>query len=920
MPVPEERPGRMSEELVTIVMDGEELEARRGETLLEVALANGIEIPHLCHDSRLTPTGACRLCLVEVAGERGLQTSCSRLAAPGMVVQTHTDKIRALRKATLELLLSEHRVACTTCDRDGSCLLQDYAYQYGADEARFPSVMTPPDTPNYTTGDKGIAYDPSKCVRCQRCVRICAELEVAEALTMRGRGGDMQVATGFDVILNESTCELCGLCISTCPTGALHERASIGLGRAKDLEKVRTTCTYCGVGCQMDLNVNRATNRVVRVSSPPSCVPNDGNLCVKGHFAFQFISSPERLTTPLVRKNGVLRETTWEEAITRAGEGLVAARNKHGPDGISFVSSSRCTNEENYLMQKLARTAGQTNNIDQCATTCHAPTVAGLATAFGSGAMTNSIAEIKNVQTIFVIGSNPTDAHPVIGLEMKKALRRGARLIVCDPRTTWLAARAHIHIKHPPGTDNFLINAMMAHIVTQDLHNREFIESRCENFEAFRKNLDNYTIDEASKVCGVDADLIRKAGEWYAVGTPSSIFYTLGITEHTCGTENVQNLANLAMLCGQIGKESSGVNPLRGQNNVQGACDMGAIHTVFPGYQRVADPATREKFEKAWGVTLPTNVGGRITDFIEKAGEGVMKALYCMGEDPVLSEPHGSHVAECLKKLDFLVCQEIFMSETAKLADVVLPATCFAEKDGTFTNTERRIQRIRKAVEPPGQARNDWQLICDVSTAMGYRMCYDHPGEVFDELASLTPSMAGISYDRIEAQGLQWPCPTKDHPGTTFLHKGRFTRGKGLFHAIDFRPPAEVPDDEYPFILSTGRTLYHYNIGNMTRKTNSISQRQPENFVEIHVDDAARLGIAREDMVRVTTRRGTVVVRPHVARKVRPGALWMPFHFAESSTNLLTNNAFDNVTRTGEYKACAARIESAELRPLGEPL
>ena len=896
---------------IKLTIDGRELCARPGQTVLEVALANGIDIPHLCHDPRLAPTGACRLCLVEIEGERGLQTACTRIAAAGMVVRSSTDGIRSLRKTTLELLLSEHRVVCTTCDKDGSCLLQDYAYEYQASETRFPNIMIPPGQPNYTANNKGIEYDPSKCVRCMRCVRICSEVEMAEALTMRGRGGVVEVTTGFDVDLKESSCELCGLCVSTCPTGALYERDARGLGRAKDLERVRTTCPYCGVGCQLDLNVNRKLNRVVRVTSVPGCVPNDGNTCVKGRFGIQFIHSPERLTQPLIRENGRLREASWGEAIAASARGLLAARDTDGPDAIAFLSSCRCTNEENYLMQKLARVAGRTNNIDQCATTCHAPTVAGLAAAFGSGAMTNSIGEIQNVQTLFLIGANPTEAHPIVGMEMKKALRKGARLVVCDPRVTWMASRADIHIKHRPGTDNFLVNAMMNHLIAKGLHNQKFVDERCENFEAFRDNVTQFSVDEAAKVCGVDADLIRRAAEMFAAGTPSSIFYTLGITEHTCGTENVQNLANLSMLCGQIGKESSGVNPLRGQNNVQGGCDMGAIHSVLPGYQRVNDPAMRAKFAKAWGVEMPTNVGGRVTDFIEKAGEGVLKAFYCFGEDPVLSEPNMSSVIASLEKLDFIVCQEIFMSGTAELAHVILPATCFAEKDGTFTNTERRVQRVRKGVEPPGQARPDWQILCDISTAMGYPMSYSHPGDVFAEMASLVPSMAGISYERIDAVGLQWPCPTKDHLGTQFLHKDRFTRGKGLFHVIKHRPPAEVPDDEYPMILSTGRTLYNYNVGNMTRKTAAIEQKQPENFVEIHLEDAERLGIRSEDSVRVTTRRGSIVVRAHVARKVRPGAIWMPFHYVEAPTNLLTNDAFDNITRTAEYKACAARIEKA---------
>jgi formate dehydrogenase alpha subunit len=897
----------MSEMRLTI--DGRELQAAPGQTILEVALANGIDIPHLCHEPRLSPTAACRLCVVEIEGQAGLHASCARPVEPGMVVRTETETVVRSRRSSLELLLSEHNIACTTCDADGNCLLQDYAYRYQAREGRFPSLAGASSPEVYTAGHKGIVYDVSKCVRCQRCVRICAEVEMAEALTIRGRALDVQVSTAFDLPLNDTSCELCGLCVSTCPTGALWELQARGKGRAKDLRTVRTTCTYCGVGCQLDLNVNPATNRIVRVTGPTGAVPNDGNTCVKGRFGFHFVSSPERLTKPLIKENGEFREASWQEAIALAGRRLAEIRDKYGPDGIAFLSSSRCTNEENYLMQKVARTAGRTNNIDQCATTCHAPTVAGLATAFGSGAMTNSIGEIKDIETLFIIGANPTEAHPIVGLEMKKALRRGAKLVVCDPRKTWMARRADVHIQHIPGTDNFLVSAMMNHIIEQGWHDRQFVDERCENFEQFRENLTHYTVEEAARVCGVEADDIRRAGEMYAKGSPSAIFYTLGITEHTCGTENVQNLANLAMLCGQIGKPSSGINPLRGQNNVQGACDMGAIHSVLPGYQRVSDPAVREKFGKAWGVEIPTNVGGRVTDFIEKAHEGVLKGFYVMGEDPALSEPDQALVIESLKKLEFLVVQEIFLSETAKLADVVLPATCFAEKDGTFTNTERRVQRVRKAVDPPGEARPDWQILCDVSTAMGHPMQYGDTSEIFDEMTSLTPSMAGISYDRIEDVGLQWPCPTRDHPGTVFLHEGRFARGRGLFHAITFRPPAELPDEEYPFVLSTGRTLYHYNIGNMTRKSAEISQKEGESFVEIHPDDAVRLGVSPDGLARVSTRRGFVVVRARVGNRVRPGALWMPFHFAETATNRLTNPAFDNVTRTAEYKCCAAKVE-----------
>ncbi len=899
--------------MVRLTIDRRAIEAQPGQTIMQAAQDNGIQIPHLCHEPRLIPTGACRLCQVHVGAlDRPPVLACATPVSEGIEVVTESPELAARRKLILELLLSEHRVACTTCDADGECVLQDLAYRYDAREWTYGTFPHSEPVPlNYTSENRAIEYDLEKCVRCGRCVRFCDEVQGACALTFDSRGIGARINTAYGRPLHQSDCELCGGCVRVCPTGAMREKAARGLGRRKDLTRVRTTCTYCGVGCTMELNVNPRLNRIARVTTEPGMGSNDGNLCVKGHFAFDFVNSPERLTKPLIRENGSFREAGWQEAIARASQGLAAARDQYGPEGLAFLSSARCTNEENYLMQKLARMAGKTNNVDQCATTCHAPTVAGLALSLGSGAMTNAIGEIKNVQTLFLIGANPTEAHPIVGLEMKKAMRKGARLIVCDPRDTWMARHAQIHIKHRPGTDNMLVNAMMNHILAANLHDQAFVAERCERFDALCENVKDYTVARAAEVCGVDAELIRRAAEWYAKGAPSAIFYTLGITEHTCGTENVQNLANLAMLCGQIGKESSGINPIRGQNNVQGACDMGAINTVLTGYQKVSDEAVRAKFAKAWGGALPANPGGRVTDFIEKAEAGELKAFYVLGEDPVLSEPNQAKVIESLKKLDFLVVQEIFMTETAKLADVILPATCFAEKDGTFTNTERRVQRVRKAVEPPGEARPDWRILCDMSTAMGYPMNYVGASEIFDEIAALTPSFGGISYERIDKLGLQWPCPTRDHPGTGFLHKGRFTRGKGLMHAIRHRPPAEEPDAAYPFMLSTGRTLYHYNIGNMTRKTASIAQKQNENFVELHRLDAERLGIADGGLARVSTRRGSLVIRAHVGDKVRPGGLWMPFHFVESVTNKLTNDAFDNITRTAEYKCCAARIEDA---------
>ena len=646
------------------------------------------------------------------------------------------------------------------------------------------------------------------------------------------------------------------------------------------------------------------------MTAEPGSTINDGNLCVKGHFGFEFVASKDRLTHPLIRKNGKLEKATWEEAIALVGKRLREIRDQHGPDAVAFSSSARCPNEENYLMQKLARTAGGTNNVDNCATTCHAPSVAGLAMSFGSGAMTNSTAEIKDCNVLFLIGANPTEAHPIYGLEMKRALRRGAKLIVCDPRKTWLAQRAHIHIQHRPGSDNMLLNAMMRYILNEGLANQSFIESRCEGFEEFRDNLKQYTVEAAAKYCGVDAELIRTAARWYATGDPSAIYYTLGITEHSCGTDNVMNVANLAMLCGQIGKPSSGVNPLRGQNNVQGACDMGAMSNKLPGYQDVFDPAVRAKFEKAWGVALPQNQGSKLPHFIEAAGRGDLKAFYVMGEDLVVTEPNNVEVTEHLRNLEFLVVQEIFLTKTAELAHVVLPGACWAEKDGTFSASERRMQLIRKAVEPPGEARADWQILCAVATAMGYPMQYQSPAQIFDEMAGLSPIFAGISHQRIAAaDGLQWPCPTPEHPGTRFLHQGKFTRGKGKFHAIVFHAQKEEPCEEFPLILSTGRTLYNYNCGTMTRRSAVIHQKDPANFVEIHADTAARYGIQPDEKVIVRTRRGQVTGRAIVGDRVRPDTIWMPFHFAEEPANAITNDVFDPITATAEYKCCAAVLE-----------
>jgi formate dehydrogenase alpha subunit len=895
---------------INITINGSKLTGPAGQTILSLAQANGIEIPNLCHDPRLKPAGACRLCLVEVAGQRGLVPACTFAAADGMVVQTETDEIRAIRKTVLELLFAEHRGVCTTCDENGACRLQQYGYEYQIAAAALTATEPAGEADNYTTGNEAIRYRPEKCIRCGRCIRICQEVQMDHALTFKDRAAWVEVSTAFEMPLNDSTCELCGQCISTCPTGALYERAAEGKGQAKDLARTRTTCPYCGVGCQIDLNVN-GRNEIVRVTSPVGTVPNNGNLCVKGRFGMEFVQSDKRLTTPLIKRDGAFQKATWDEALTLIADRLKEIRSTCGADSIGGLSSAKCTNEENYIFQKFIRAAVGTNNVDHCARLCHASTVAGLAQAFGSGAMTNSIDEIKHADCIFVIGSNTTEAHPVIGLAIKEAVvRNGARLIVADPRGIDLVRFAAVHLAQKPGTDVALVNAMMNVIVSEKLHNESFIQERTENFAALAETIADCTPEKAEAITTVPAEAIRRAARLYATARAASIIYSMGITQHTTGTDNVLTLANLAMLTGNVGKESTGVNPLRGQNNVQGACDMGALPNVYPGYQSVEDAQIRAKFEQAWNVRLPDKKGLTVVEMMHAVEHDRLKALYIMGENPALSDPNLNRTRKAIEKVDFLVVQDIFMTETAEYADVVLPSACFAEKDGTFTNTERRVQRVRRAVAAPGQAHQDWEILCDLATRMGYPMTYGSASQIMDEIASVTPIYGGMSFERIENMGLQWPCPDRQHSGTKYLHVGRFSRGKGKFHAVPFKHPAEVPGPEFPFVLSTGRLLYQFHTGTMTRKSRAIHQVSPTGYVEVHAEDAQRLGIADGQMVEVTTSRGKVATPARVTTNIEKGWLFMPFHFQEGPANALTHDALDPVAKIPEYKVCAAQIRA----------
>ncbi|MHC4242473.1 MAG: formate dehydrogenase subunit alpha [Planctomycetota bacterium] len=899
-------------DISTITINGKEIQARLGQTILDVAIQNGIEIPNLCHDARFKPSGSCRLCLVEVEGQKQPVTACTFEISEGLVIKTETDLIRRLRKTVLELLFYEHRGVCTTCDENGDCKLQRYAYEYQLDDDVFQTSTINVAKDNYTTGNEAIEYDIDKCIRCGRCIRICEEVQMDSALTFKERAASVEVTTAFDIPLNESTCELCGQCISTCPTGALYERSAKGKGQCKDLCRTRTTCPYCGVGCQIDLNVNPKANEIVRVTSPVGCIPNDGNLCVKGRFGIEFVGHEKRLTTPLIKRNGTFEEATWDQATNYIAERLAKIKEQNGPNSIAGLSSAKCTNEENYIFQKFIRGVIGTNNVDHCARLCHASTVAGLARAFGSGAMTNSIDELKNAACIFIIGSNTSEAHPVIALNIKEAVvKNGARLIVADPRRIDLVRFAELHIAQKPGTDVALINAMMNVIINENLLDTDFVKERTDGFEELAEALKDFTPEKAEQITTVPAEQIRQIARIYAGASTSSIVYSMGITQHTTGTDNVLSLANLSMLTGNVGKESTGVNPLRGQNNVQGACDLGALPNVYPGYQSVEDSKIQAKFEKAWSKKLSPNKGLTVVEIFHAVETGDIKAIYIMGENPALSDPNLNRTRKALDMVDFLVVQDIFLSETAQYADVVLPSACFAEKNGTFTNTERRVQRIRTAAPPPGEAQSDWETICDLSTKLGYKMSYDSAGQIMDEISSVTPIYGGMSFERIDSVGLQWPCLDKDHPGTKYLHKGKFTRGKGKFHTVSFKAPAESPGKKFPFVLTTGRQLYQFHTGTMTRKSAAINQVSPTGYVEIHLEDAVKLGIADGDTVEVSTIRGKVSTLAKVTKNIEKGWLFMPFHFHEGPANMLTIDALDPLAKIPEYKACAATVKKS---------
>ena len=779
--------------MIHATIDGLRVEVPEGSTILEAANLYGIKIPTLCYLKQLMPEASCRMCMVEIAGMPKLVTACSFPIGEENVIYTNSKRVFEARRGVLDLLLSHHDINCFSCDSNGRCKLQDLCLEYGIEKSSFPTEKTklPIDDSN-----RFFVYDPNKCILCHRCVNICQNIVGAGAISTTKRGFKSVVSPALGMPWAESNCEHCGNCVSNCPTGALMPKSQNKF-RIWETKKVRTTCAYCGVGCQLDLLVK--DDKVVDVM-PAEGPTNKGMLCVKGRFAFDFVNNDKRLKTPLIRKDGVLVEASWDEALDLIAGKIMEIKKEDGPDAIAGFASARTINEDNYLFQKFMRAAVGTNNVDHCARLCHSSTVAGLATTLGSGAMTNPIRDILKADVIFITGSNTTVAHPVMGMMARQAKKEGKKLIVADPKRIALADLADVYMQINPGTSVALTNTMLNVIFAEGLEDKEYIAAHTEGIDELRESVKFYTPEEGERITGVKKELIIKAARLYAGSHKSYIAYAMGITQHLNGTNNVMSMSNLALVTGNLGHEGCGVNPLRGQNNVQGACDMGALPTDYPAYQKVFNPEVQAKFEKAWGVPLSPNKGYTVTQTIPAILRGDVKMLYIMGENPMVSDPDTHHVEAACKKA-FTVVQDIFLTETAELADVVLPVTCFAEKDGTFTNTERRVQLLREAVSPKGQSKHDWQVLAEVMKRIGYDTNYHTVEDVFNEMRTVTPSYAGITYGKINAyDGICWPCPTEDHPGTPILHQNGPGRngGVGLLKAMEWQASPETENSFVP--------------------------------------------------------------------------------------------------------------------------
>jgi formate dehydrogenase major subunit len=911
--------------MVTLEIDGHSITVPEGTSIMRAAMELGTKIPKLCATDSVNAFGSCRLCLVEIEGRKGTPASCTTPVAAGIKVKTQTDRLGALRKGVMELYISDHPLDCLTCAANGDCELQDMAGAVGLRDVRYGYEGDNHTTPTRAGGEENFrfkqkdesnpyfTFDPAKCIVCSRCVRACEEVQGTFALTIDGRGFASHVSAGMDEGFLNSECVSCGACVQACPTATLTEKSVIKLGQAE--HSVVTTCAYCGVGCSFKAEMKG--DEVVRMVPYKDGGANEGHSCVKGRFAWGYATHKDRVTKPMVRDaiTDPWKEVSWNDAIGFAAERFKAIQKKYGRGSIGGITSSRCTNEEVFVVQKMIRTAFGNNNVDTCARVCHSPTGYGLSKTFGTSAGTQDFKSVDEADVIVVIGANPTDGHPVFASRMKKRLRDGAKLIVIDPRKTDIVRSPHVealfHLPLQPGTNVAIVNALSHVILTEGLENKAYIAERCDPVE-FKRWTDFIrepinSPEAMGLIAGVNPEDIRGAARLYATGGNGAIYYGLGVTEHSQGSTMVMAMANLAMLTGNVGRNGVGVNPLRGQNNVQGACDMGSFPHEFSGYRHVSDNTVREMFEHVWKTSLDSEPGLRIPNMLDAAVEGTFKGIYIQGEDIAQSDPNTHHVTAGLENMECVVVQDLFLNETAAFAHVFFPGTSFLEKDGTFTNAERRINRVRQ-VKAPMQGKDEWQVVCELAHAMGYEMGYGSASDIMDEIAAVTPTFKGVSFEKLDRLGsVQWPCNDKAPEGTPLMHVGGFVRGLGRFMITEFIATNERTNRSFPLILTTGRILSHYNVGAQTRRTANVAWHH-EDVLEIHPHDAELRGIRDGQMVSIASRVGATTLRARISDRMAQGVVYTTFHHPVSGANVITTEFSDWATNCPEYKVTAVQI------------